>query len=47
MRCACKGCMYNENGYCVDSSYVSIDENGECDSMVIVSANERIEGEKQ
>ncbi len=35
MRCAVRNCLSNEDGYCMDSSYVSIDENGECDLIVI------------
>ena len=31
MMCEVKNCLSNEDGYCIDSSYVSIDENGECD----------------
>lgn len=38
MRCAVKNCLSNEDGYCMDSSYVSIDENGECDQMTIIEA---------
>lgn len=36
MRCAVKNCLSNGEGYCIDSSYVSIDENGECDQMTII-----------
>ena len=41
MRCAVKNCLSNEDGYCMDSSYVSIDENGECDQMTIIEAEEK------
>lgn len=41
MRCAVKNCLSNEDGYCMDSSYVSIDENGECDQMTIIEAKEK------
>lgn len=40
MRCDCKKCISNEDGYCLDSSYVTIDENGECNQMVIIEAEE-------
>lgn len=40
MRCAVKNCLSNEDGYCMDSSYVSIDENGECGQMEIIEAAE-------
>ena len=41
MRCAVKNCLSNEDGYCMDSSYVSIDENGECDQTTIIEAEEK------
>lgn len=41
MRCAVKNCLSNEDGYCMDSSYVSIDENGECDQMPIIEADNK------
>ena len=41
MRCAVKNCLSNEDGYCMDSSYVSIDENGECGQMTIIEAEEK------
>ena len=35
MRCNCIKCTYNEDCYCSQPDYVSIDENGECDQMYI------------
>lgn len=35
MRCFCFKCYENEDGYCSCSSYVIIDENGECNMMDI------------
>lgn len=40
MRCDVRNCLSNEDGYCMDSSYVSIDENGECSQMEITEAEE-------
>lgn len=45
MRCAVKNCLSNEDGYCMDSSYVSIDENGECDQMTIIEVAENSDKE--
>jgi len=36
MNCLCYDCIYNDNGYCSRSNYITIDENGECDSKVCV-----------
>lgn len=36
MRCAVLGCIKNENGYCLDSSYVQITKDGECDSILVI-----------
>lgn len=33
MRCEVDGCVNNDNGYCLCSSYVPINRDGECDSM--------------
>lgn len=33
MRCRNTQCIYNEDYYCRQPDYVSIDENGECDQM--------------
>lgn len=33
MRCEVDGCKNNEDGYCMIASYVTIDRNGECDSI--------------
>lgn len=33
MRCEVDGCVNNSDGYCLCPSYVSINRNGECDSM--------------
>lgn len=35
MRCRNTKCIYNEDYYCRQPDYVSIDENGECDQMHI------------
>ena len=43
MRCAVRNCLSNEDGYCIDSSYVSIDENGECD-LIVIREEEEIDG---
>lgn len=43
MRCDVKNCLSNENGCCMDSSYVSIDAHGECEQMTIVQAEEKQE----
>lgn len=43
MRCKCYKCERNDDGYCCDSSYVVIDENGECDLMFIKSNEEPID----
>lgn len=33
MRCCVLKCHENEDGYCMCSSYVEINENGQCKSM--------------
>ncbi len=33
MRCNHTKCQSNENGYCLDSSYVTIDAFGKCELM--------------
>lgn len=40
MRCQVLNCVENENGYCMASSYVGIDETGQCDSIRIVVKEE-------
>ena len=40
MRCSCLKCVHNTDGYCECSSYIEIDENGECDSMWIIAEKE-------
>lgn len=35
MRCNCIKCHYNEDYYCRQPDYVSIDQNGECDQMFV------------
>lgn len=40
MRCDVKNCLSNEDGYCMDSSYVSIDENGECSQIEIIESED-------
>lgn len=35
MRCEAYSCINNDGeGYCCQSSYITIDENGECDSYI-------------
>ena len=46
MRCGVLNCIENENGYCMASSYVGIDNNGCCDSIRIVTKEEGTEEEK-
>ena len=36
MRCDCLMCEHNEDGYCLNYSYVWITEDGMCDSMRLV-----------
>lgn len=36
MICYCENCENNDDGYCARSSYVCIDENGMCDSCIII-----------
>lgn len=43
MRCEVLNCIENENGYCMCSSYVGIDNNGRCDTMRIVIKDEGTE----
>lgn len=40
MRCDVRKCLSNEDGYCMDSSYVSIDKNGECSQIEIIEKEE-------
>lgn len=40
MRCSCIKCLYNNEGYCEDSSYITIDEHGECENMLIIEAED-------
>lgn len=41
MTCECLKCINNDgNGYCLDSSYITITADGECDSMCIPSCDE-------
>ena len=37
MRCAVLKCRENENGYCLSSSYVQIDETGCCSEICIMT----------
>lgn len=41
MRCSCLKCINNDDGYCYGS--IEIDENGECDSLLILADREEIE----
>ncbi len=36
MRCRVLNCRSNKDGYCMDSSYIEIDEDGECDCMLVI-----------
>ena len=40
MYCNVKGCKNNSNGYCEIMNYVTINEAGECDDMVIINNQE-------
>lgn len=40
MRCQCERCENNEDGYCLNASYVELDENGVCVDMYIKLENE-------
>ena len=40
MRCEVLTCVHNENGYCLDSSYIEITKDGECDSICIIEDSE-------
>lgn len=42
MLCAALICEHNKDGYCLDSSYVSIDENGECNSYFPVEGKKLV-----
>lgn len=33
MRCEAESCRHNIDGYCECASYITIDKNGECDSL--------------
>ena len=35
MRCECYKCRENNDGFCLCSNYITIDVNGQCDSMYI------------
>lgn len=37
MRCNCIMCIENEDGYCSCPSYVTISEDGSCETATIVS----------
>ena len=41
MRCAVLKCRENENGYCLSSSYVQIDETGSCSEMFIIDVPDK------
>ena len=40
MRCRVYKCYENEDGCCMCSSYVEIDENGQCDRMYVPTESE-------
>lgn len=40
MWCDVKNCSHNENGYCGNKDYISIDSSGQCDSINIPSVKE-------
>ncbi len=44
MRCDCLLCENNEDGYCLNSSYVCITEDGMCDSMLLMPKEEDSNG---
>lgn len=33
MRCDVESCIHNEDGYCMNVPYITINRNGECDSL--------------
>jgi hypothetical protein len=35
MRCYCYRCDYNDEGYCSQPDYVTIDYKGECDQLYV------------
>lgn len=41
MRCDCFNCECNTDGYCDISPHITIDENGQCNEMLIRSDNNR------
>ena len=43
LRCEVKDCINNVNGYCDTDSYVTIQEDGTCDSMLIRSGDKEDE----
>ena len=45
MRCRVLKCIENESGYCLCSSYVEIDENGECSCMCVPTESDDKEDE--
>jgi hypothetical protein len=44
MRCDCLLCENNEDGYCLNSSYVCITEDGMCDSTLLMPKEEDSNG---
>jgi hypothetical protein len=46
MRCRVLKCYENEDGCCMCSSYVEIDENGQCDRMYVPTESEVNEDEE-
>lgn len=40
MRCDVWTCIENDDGYCLSPEHVSIDENGECNLMVLFPPEE-------
>lgn len=46
MRCNCRDCIENEDGYCSCPSYVTIFRNGGCETATVVSAVDLTEQEE-
>lgn len=48
MRCYAYNCRNNDDGYCEIDSYITITEDGECDSMLeCIKENEKQSGEQE
>lgn len=40
MRCKCRDCLYNVDGFCQDQSCIEIDEDGCCAACVLLEVEE-------